>query len=85
MKTIEKSKNKTFIAKLDTRKGTVAIRPKSLNTNRYYFRGFSLLGIFNTLIAYIFNLVVVKMMYKGKYVGFFIDKATNHPKLWTQK
>ena len=48
--------------------------------NRFYFRGFSLLGIFNTITACLCNLVLVLHRDDtNKVVGWHIDKGTNFP------
>ena len=48
---------------------------------RYYIRGLTPLGIFNTIIGCLFNRVLVRKVDNTtrKTVGWFIDKATNHP------
>ena len=50
-------------------------------TNRYYLRGTTPLGIFNTILAYLINRVLVKCVDSdtGKTVSWYWDKATNHP------
>ncbi len=49
--------------------------------NRFYLRGLTPLGIFNTLLAWICNRVLVlhKDSSSGKVVGWHIGKGTDHP------
>ncbi len=49
--------------------------------NRVFLRGTSPLGLFNTVIGTLFNRVLVRMLDvpTDKTVGWFWDKATNHP------
>ena len=58
---------------------SIASRPRN---NRYYLRGTSLLGIVNTVIACIFNRVLVRCTDSdtGETVRWFFDRATNHPR-----
>lgn len=49
--------------------------------NRFYFRGSTSLGIVNTILACLFNIVFVKVLDDNdKFLRWKIDKGTNHPK-----
>ena len=49
--------------------------------DRFYLRGTSPLGIFNTIIGALFNRVLIRCVDidTNKTVSWFIDKGTSHP------
>lgn len=51
------------------------------NSDRYYWRGTTPLGILNTVLAFLFNIVLVRQrdISTGKTVKFSFDRADNHP------
>jgi hypothetical protein len=53
-------------------------------TNRFYFRGWSWWGVFNTITATLFNRVVVRLVENSngviKVTGHRWDKGTDHPR-----
>lgn len=54
--------------------------------NRFYLRGRTKLGLFNTLTACLFNrvLVLIKDKETQRVLGWRIDKGTEHPPHVTQ-
>ncbi len=49
-------------------------------SRRFYLRGTSALGILNTIMGFLFNVVLVVMRDEhGRMAGCFWDKATSHP------
>jgi len=51
-----------------------------MKKNRCYLRGFTLLGLFNTLIGCLINRVLVRCIdLDSRKVSWRWDKATNHP------
>ena len=52
-----------------------------LNRDRFYFRGWSVLGVFNTIIGCLFNKVLAVSIDNetNKIVKWWFDKATNCP------
>jgi hypothetical protein len=47
--------------------------------NRFCIRGLTVLGIFNTLLACLFNIALVKRIHANNTIDWFWDKGTNHP------
>jgi hypothetical protein len=47
--------------------------------NRFYIRGWTPLGVFNTILAFICNRVVVLHKERGKVVGWHIGRGTDFP------
>jgi hypothetical protein len=47
--------------------------------NRFYIRGATVLGIVNTVLSCLFNIVLVKCIHDSGMISWGIDKGTNHP------
>ena len=47
---------------------------------RFYLRGTTKLGVLNIVLAFLFNIVIVRVVYDNGKVEYRLDWGTNHPR-----